>query len=166
MDISPVTLYSIGHSNVPVEQMLELLRRHAIVTLCDVRSAPYSRYNPQFNREALAGSLRAAGLTYRYMGDALGGMPATAAPRVEDGAPPDAAALAEAPAFTRGIEQLIALGSRARTAFMCAEADYRACHRHRLVSPALIERGVIVWHIMHDGSLERGEIEPRQMRMF
>ena len=166
MNDDSITLYSVGHSNVPAERLIDLLRRHTIATLCDVRSAPYSRYNPQFNREALADSLRAAGVAYRYMGDTLGGKPADVTLRTEDGALPDYAKIASSPSFLHGIDQIIALGAREPTAFMCGEADYRSCHRHRLVAPALIERGVVVWHIMHDGTLERGEIEPQQMRMF
>jgi uncharacterized protein (DUF488 family) len=166
MTSAPTRLYSIGHSNVPVERLIELLAQHRIVTLCDVRSAPYSRYNPQFNREDLAAHVRAAGLAYNFMGDTLGGKPADAGLRTEDGALPDYDKIAASPAFLRGLEQLIALGDRGPTAFMCSEADYHPCHRHRLIAPALIRRGVTVWHIMHDGSLERGEIEPQQLRMF
>jgi uncharacterized protein (DUF488 family) len=166
MATAPHTLYSIGHSNVAAERLIALLEQHSIRTLCDVRSAPYSRYNPQFNREALAATLHATGIVYRYMGDALGGIPAAPALRSEDGARPDHARIVAAPSFQRAIGQLIDLGQRAPTAFMCGEADYHGCHRHRLITPALIERGVIVWHIMPDGSRERGAIEPQQMRMF
>jgi uncharacterized protein (DUF488 family) len=166
MATTPTTLYSIGHSNVAAERLIALLEQHSIRTLCDVRSAPYSRYNPQFNREVLAETLRAAGITYRFMGDTLGGKPADGALRTEDGTRPDYTRIAAAPAFQRALNQLIDLGRRRPTAFMCSEADYHRCHRHRLIAPALIERGVLVWHIMPDGGHERGEIEPQQMRMF
>ena len=164
--MAPTTLYSIGHSNVAVERLIGLLEQHGVTTLCDVRSAPYSRYNPQFNRETLSDGLRAAGIAYRFMGDTLGGKPADGALRTEDGALPDYAKIAASSGFIRGLDQLIALGAHGPTAFMCSEADYHSCHRHKLIAPALIERGVIVWHIMPDGGLERGEIEPQQMRMF
>jgi uncharacterized protein (DUF488 family) len=166
MDTTPTALYSIGHSNVAAERLIALLEQHSIRTLCDVRSAPYSRYNPQFNREALAETLQAAGITYRFMGDTLGGKPADGALRTEDGILPDYARIAAAPDFQRGINQLIDLGRRTPTAFMCGEADYHGCHRHRLIAPALIERGVLIWHILPNGGRERGEIEPQQMRMF
>jgi uncharacterized protein (DUF488 family) len=166
MATTATALYSIGHSNVAAERLIALLEQHSIRTLCDVRSAPYSRYNPQFNREALAETLRAAGITYRFMGDTLGGKPADGALRTEDGALPDYAKIATSPDFQRGLDQLIDLGRRAPTAFMCGEADYHTCHRHRLIAPALIERGVLVWHITPDGGRERGAIEPQQMRMF
>ena len=161
-----ITLYSIGHSNVAVERLISLLNQHAIMAICDVRSMPYSRYNPQFNREALAASLRPTGIAYYYMGDALGGMPANDNLRAQDGARPGHAKIAASPAFISGIDRLIGLGARVPAAFMCGEADYRPCHRHRLITPALIERGVAVLHIMADGSLERGAIEPRQLPMF
>ncbi|HEU5100259.1 MAG TPA: DUF488 domain-containing protein [Roseiflexaceae bacterium] len=166
MATTPTTLFSIGHSNVAVERLIALLEQHTIQALCDVRSAPYSRYNPQFNRETLAESLRAGGIAYRFMGDTLGGKPVNSALRTEDGAVVDYARVAASPGFQRGLAQLIDLAERAPTAFMCGEADYHGCHRHRLITPALIERGVIVWHILPDGGLERGVIEPQQMRMF
>jgi uncharacterized protein (DUF488 family) len=166
MASAPTTLYSIGHSNVAAERLIALLGQHHIQTLCDVRSAPYSRYNPQFNREMLAATLQAAGITYRFMGDTLGGKPTDSALRTEDGVLPDYQKIAESPEFQRAIGQLIDLGQRAPTAFMCGEADYHGCHRHRLIAPALIKRGVLVWHILPDGSCERGEIAPLQMRMF
>jgi uncharacterized protein (DUF488 family) len=161
-----VTLYSIGHSNVPTTRLIALLEQHRIATLCDVRSTPYSRYNPQFNREALAVSLRDAAIAYRFMGDLLGGKPADGTLRTEDGILPDYAKIASAPAFMHGIEQLLALGIHAPTAFMCSEADYRMCHRNKLIVPALLARDAVVWHIMADGALECGEIAPQQMRMF
>ena len=166
MTANTIALYSIGHSNVAAERLIALLSQHAIAALCDVRSMPYSRYNPQFNRETLADDMRLAGIAYRFMGDSLGGKPADDTLRTEDGALPDYSKIAASPIFNRGIDQLIALGARQPTAFMCSEADYRSCHRHKLIAPALIERGVIVLHIMPDGAIERGAIEPQQMRMF
>ncbi len=54
IDANPGELWSIGHSNHPIERFLTLLRQHAIAMLADVRTAPYSRYSPQFNRDELA----------------------------------------------------------------------------------------------------------------
>lgn len=161
-----ITLFSIGHSNVPAERLIALLGQHGVAVVCDVRSKPYSRYNPQFNRETLAESLRQAGLRYHYFGDTLGGIPDDQALRTPDGARANYAAISVSQPFQQGIEQLIGLGARAGTAFMCGEADYHGCHRNHLITPALIEHGVAVWHIMADGSLERGAIAPQQMQMF
>ena len=131
MATTSTTLYSIGHSNVAAERLIALLQQHGIRTLCDVRSAPYSRYNPQFNRENLAETLRTTSIAYRFMGDTRGGKPADGALRTEDGALADYTKIAASPDFQRGLNQLIDLGQRAPTAFMCGEADYHGCHRHR-----------------------------------
>ena len=96
----------------------------------------------------------------------MNGKPADSTLRTEDGVLPDYEKIAASPAFLRGLDQLIGLAASGRTAFMCSEADYHVCHRHRLIAPALIGRGIVVWHIMPDGNLERGEIEAQQMRMF
>ena len=69
---SPPTLYTIGHSNVPAEKIVDLLRQFQIALLVDVRSQPYSKYSSQFNREIFAQTLREAVIDYRYMGDILG----------------------------------------------------------------------------------------------
>lgn len=160
MNTTPLELYSIGHSNGPLERLVALLHAHKIVAVCDVRSVPYSRYTPQFNREALAEELPGNGVSYYWLGDSLGGLHQR--PDVgEQGVTDD-----ENPAFQRGLNQLVALGEQAPTVFMCAEADYHGCHRSRLITPALLRRGIVVWHILADGKREAGHIEPQQMRMF
>ncbi len=166
MNSEAVQLFSIGHSNVPIERFIALLRQHAIAMVCDVRSAPWSRFAPQFNRGTIDVVLREAGITYMFMGDTLGGKPDDPALRTEDGAYADYQKIAASPAFVRGLEALIAHGCTTPTAFMCSEADYRTCHRHRLLVPALAERGVQVAHILADGSAVPGVVEPQQIRMF
>src|SRR5437016_5466759 len=103
MTANAIALYSIGHSNVTVEHLIALLSQHVIAMLCDVRSMPYSRYNPQFNRETLSDNLRPAGIAYRFMGDSLGGKSADGTLRTEDGALPDYAKIAASPLFNRGL---------------------------------------------------------------
>ena len=70
-----VVVLTVGHSNHPLETFVALLQRHGVTTLADVRSAPYSRFNPQFNRKALEGSLETIGIEYVFLGRALGGRP-------------------------------------------------------------------------------------------
>ena len=74
-DINP-TVFTIGHSTHPVEYFVDLLRRHGVTALADVRSAPYSRFNPQFNREALEQALDANDIKYVFLGRELGARPA------------------------------------------------------------------------------------------
>ena len=152
------TIYTIGHSNHEPEVLLELLHKHGIEILVDVRSSPYSRYVPHANRETLALTLQEAGIAYRWAGDRLGGKPA--------GVIPDYDELRASPGFQRGVTDLEGLAATARTAIMCAEGDHRQCHRHKLITPALLEREIQVLHIQPDGSVVDEEKEPKQLALF
>ena len=68
-------LLTIGHSNHPIEKFIKLLVDNDVAILVDVRTSPYSRYSPQFNREALASELQKHAIQYRYGGQYLGGRP-------------------------------------------------------------------------------------------
>lgn len=143
-------LFTIGHSNHPLPRFLELLALHGVALVCDVRSTPYSRFNPQFNREPLQAALQAGGIGYLYLGDALGGKPR------EPGYPADDRArfalIAASERFRAGVERLLAESRRRRTAVMCAEKDPARCHRGLLICPNLPD-GIAVRHILADGSL-------------
>ncbi len=152
------TLYTIGHSNHTAAAFIALLRRHGIELLADVRSSPYSRYVPQANREALARTLQEAGIAYCWLGDRLGGKP--------EGEAVDYDKIKASPAFQQGITDLLDLAAGRRTALMCAEGDHRPCHRYRLLTPALLDRGAHVLHIQPDGSLVDEDREPRQLALF
>lgn len=146
------TLLTIGHSNHPADVFARLLGEHAVTVLIDVRSAPYSRFHPQFNRAALAGTLAAAGIEYVYLGGALGGRPND--PGLYDDGRVRYERVARTAAFRDAVEQVGERAGRDRLALMCAERDPLACHRALLVAPALEERGATVAHILADGALE------------
>jgi uncharacterized protein (DUF488 family) len=157
---SPREIYTVGHSTHPAERFVDLVRRHGVEVVCDVRRYPGSRRNPQFNTEALRESLAAAGVSYEPFGDELGGR---RKPRASDGPGPwrnasfrGYAEYMETPEFAAGLERLERLASRRRAAIMCAEAQWRRCHR-RLLSDALSARGWRVIHIRADGVLEEHE---------
>jgi uncharacterized protein (DUF488 family) len=145
-------IYSIGHSTRSLEDLVQLLVAHGVTRVADVRSFPASRRHPHFARAALEVSLPAAGLEYRWM-RGLGGMrhsPAASSPnrgwRVEG-----FRAYADhmlTPEFETAITELEEWASAAPTAFMCAEAYYRKCHR-QLLSDALLVRG---WEVLHIAS--------------
>lgn len=164
--MSDVQLHTIGHSNHSAEAFVALLRRHDIGLVVDVRSQPYSQWSPQFNRENLMRDLAAAGIGYRYMGDALGGRPADPGLYAPGGERPDYDRMAQAPAYLAGLERLLALAGEQRLAVMCSEGDHRQCHRQHLITETLLARRVTVLHIQPDGATVPGEATPRQLSLF
>lgn len=142
-----ITVYTVGHSTHTAGAFIRLLRLHKVSVLADARSVPYSRYNPQFNRESLAESVQAAGLEYLYLGDMLGG-------RVSGDRFSGYAALRRTTSFKEGLAALVNVAASSTTAMMCAEQDPIGCHRAFLVSQALEQRRVHVEHILSSGQLE------------
>jgi uncharacterized protein (DUF488 family) len=146
-------IYTIGHSNHPIERLVQLLRRHDIEALADVRSTPYSRFNPQFNRERLQASLAANGIRYVFLGEELGARSKDAA-CYDEGGRVSYAKLAATESFRRGIQRLRTGMQQHRIAIMCAEREPLECHRTILVARELEKIGIPVTHILSDGSLE------------
>ena len=145
-----VTLYSIGHSNHPLDEFVALLEAHAVRGIADVRAFPSSRRWPHFNREPLAQALAARDIAYDWI-PRLGGRRHRSRPdsphvawTVE--AFRNYADYTETAEFAEGLEQLLAAAGSRPTAFMCAEALYWQCHR-RLIADQLVVRGCGVRHI-------------------
>jgi uncharacterized protein (DUF488 family) len=109
-----VALFTIGHSNHPIERFLALLAEHGIEVLVDVRSYPGSRFNPQFNRKRLEESLAEVGIEYRWMGRHLGGRGDVSV---------------ESPEFARDMDVVIALAAEWNVVITCSEAKPESCHR-------------------------------------
>jgi uncharacterized protein (DUF488 family) len=161
-------LFSIGHSNAGIGAFVDLLRLYRIIALVDVRSQPYSRYNQHFSREHLKHSLTEAGIDYIYLGKEIGGRPEDPAFYFQNGKV-DYDLVARSPLYLSGIERLLALASERRVAFMCAEADYKGCHRYWLITRTLVGRGIEVRHILHSGEAivsAASEFEPDQPSLF
>ena len=152
MDASTRTILTVGHSNHVLEDFLELLNLHGVTAVADVRSAPYSRFNPQFNREQFAGSLKASGFRYSYLGCDLGGrsdeLSCYECGRIRYDR------LARTPGFRDGLERILRGAEQYRIALMCAEKEPLDCHRVLLVGHELDRQGVEVAHILADGALE------------
>jgi uncharacterized protein (DUF488 family) len=165
-----MTIYTIGHSHAAIEGFIDLLRLHLIEVLVDTRSQPYSRYAPQFNRESLKTSLQHAGITYLYLGDELGGRPKDARYYLPDGKV-DYEQLSETPFYQGGLVRLKCEAERHCLAMMCSEADYRNCHRYKLITRSLVNEGIEVQHILHSGALVQTRPDefspaPRQLGLF
>ena len=156
-------VYTIGHSTRPQAELIDLLRHYGVVTLADVRTIPRSRHNPQFNREALAEALAAAGMAYVHL-PLLGGLrrglgdasPNTGWRNESFRAYADYMQTAE---FAEGLAQLRALTEAGPVALMCAEAVPWRCHRS-LIADALTIRGVAVREIWSDTRAEVHKLRP------
>src|SRR5687767_1282348 len=163
-----MTLYSIGHSNADIHAFIELLRRYEIAALADTRSQPYSRYNQHFSRENLKLSLEQAGIEYFYLGKEIGGRPEDSKLYFQNGKV-DYDLLAQSALYLAGVERLLKLASDRLVAFMCAEANYKGCHRYWLITRTLVQRGVEVRHILHSGDpvvSDASEFESAQPSLF
>jgi uncharacterized protein (DUF488 family) len=150
--MSSFDLFSIGHSNIPAERFVALLREAGVDTIADVRSPPFSRRFPWFSGKNLAATLAQHGMTFLAYGDALGGRPRDAG-LYRDGVA-DYEAMAQQPEFLIGLDRLLADAVRARVCLMCAEREPLDCHRCLLVARSLAERGLTIGHILHDGTVE------------
>lgn len=156
--LKPLTktmICTIGHSNHPIEKFISLLKKHCITAVADVRSAPYSHHHPQFNKEALAASLKRAGLVYVFLGEELGARPQN--PTCYDNGRVNFRRLEVCDQFKRGIERVILGSEMYRLVLMCAEKEPLDCHRTILVCRNLKFLGVSIKHILADGSIEDHE---------
>lgn len=146
------TLYTIGHSNHRIDAFIDLLQQYDVNAVGDVRSHPYSRYAPQFSRDALKTALTEAGITYVFLGKELGARSPNPACYQHGKVQYDRLALE--PSFTDGLQRIRRGMDRFCLALMCAEKDPLDCHRALLVARKLYEAGIAVSHIRADESLE------------
>lgn len=154
-------IYTIGHSTTSKEKFLASLKALDVDMLLDVRSSPYSRHAPQFNRQAITEWLAAAGMKYVFGGKSLGGRP-TDQSLYEFGRA-SYQRMSRATVFLTGLRRLVVLARRHSIALLCAEPDPLECHRFLLISRALHGSGISVTHILPDGSTETHEAAERRL---
>ncbi len=156
-------VFTIGHSTRSSDDLLALLAEHRIEVLADVRRYPGSRRHPQFSRDALASALAEASIEYMHEPD-LGGRRET-----RPGSPHVAWRVAafrgyadhlETPEAQAALDRLIELSAERRTVILCAEAVPWRCHR-RLISDALVARGIEVRHILSESRVDLHEVDPK-----
>ncbi len=157
-------IYTIGYSTHQIETFLELLARHGVTAVADVRSQPFSRL-PEYNRDAVAATLKRKGIQYVPLGRELG------ARRDEPECYVDGQAVyervAQLPLFREGIDRLLKGAERYTIALMCAEKEPLDCHRTVLICRHLRPHGLHIRHILADGTLEEhADTEKRLMRMM
>ena len=145
-------IFTVGHSGHDIRRFIELLVRHGVSVVADVRSVPYSKFTPQFNRDVLGAALGTANIRHVFLGSELG------ARRSEPECYVDGKAryelIARAPRFQEGLCMLREEMRRYRVTLMCAEKDPVTCHRAILVCRHLRPLGLTISHILDDGRIE------------
>jgi len=155
------TIYTVGHSTHTTDAFLSLLTPHRVTAIADVRSTPYSRRNPQFNREEIRAALKIRCIKYVFLGKELGARSDDECCYVNDKV--RYSLLAQTPLFKSGIERVLAGAQSHRIALMCAERDPLDCHRTILISRELVLRGANILHILSDASIESHEDAIRRL---
>jgi len=160
-----VRIFTVGHSSLAGEAFLEVLRAHEVEVLCDVRAWPASRRWPHFDREALAAALDVAEIEYRWLGKELGGYRREGradSPHTSlEGGWRNYADHMETGLFLEGVATLLGLARDRTVACMCAEKDWRHCHRRHLADHLVALEDVAVLHILGPGAPRPHRLDAR-----
>lgn len=146
-------IFTIGHSNHPIEVFLALLSKYDIDVLVDTRSSPFSKFSPQFNQDALKHSVKTAGRKFLFLGSELGGKPKASVYYDEEGFVLYWK-IAESKPFQEGIERLKKGIAQYTVALLCSEENPVHCHRRLLVGRVLQNSGIELSHIRGNGLLQ------------
>lgn len=155
------SLYSIGHANREFDDFIKLLKIYGIEYLIDVRSSPYSKMFPVYNRESFSVLLKQSGITYVFLGDVLGGLPKDPSCYIsyvdkknEEARKIDYSKIEKKESFINGLNRLkTAYLKGIRVVVMCSELNPEECHRSKLIGIALQKEGIIMQHINKFGKL-------------
>jgi uncharacterized protein (DUF488 family) len=160
-DAEPL-ICTIGHSTHPLDEFVNLLKKNEVTHLLDVRTVPRSRHNPQFNKETLPDSLRAAGIKYTHL-PGLGGLRRARKDSINEGWRNASfrgyADYMQTQEFVENVNQVIELAAHDCCALMCAEAVPWRCHRS-LIADALVVRGVRVEDIIDNHGRKPHSLTP------
>ncbi len=160
-------MLTIGHSTLPIDVFLKILRDNGVHWLVDIRTIPKSRHNPQFAQESLEKSLKAAHIQYRWQ-KSLGGLRHALKDSINSGWRNSSfrgyADYMQTPDFTSAIDELLVASPQAETTVMCAEAVPWRCHRS-LVADALVVRGIEIENIYYDAR-GKSRREPHTLTRF
>lgn len=151
------TLYSIGHGNKEIEKFIDELKSFEIKYLLDIRSKPYSKWNPQFNQVALEIELKNNGITYVFVGDNLGGLPQDRSCYDQDGKVVYDW-IKEKDFFKQGLKRLTTANEKnINLAIMCSESKPEECHRSKLIGQELLKKEISLKHIVADKKVKSQE---------
>lgn len=155
--MTDTTIYSIGHGNKKIENFIAELKSFKIQFLLDIRSKPYSKWNPQFNQAALDLELKNNGITYVFVGDTLGGLPEDRSCYDYDGKVVYDL-IKEKDFFKQGLERLTTANEKKiNLAIMCSESKPEECHRSKLIGQELLNKEISLKHIVSDKRVKSQE---------
>ena len=147
-----IPIYTIGYGNRSLDSFIAALHQYQIAYLIDVRTAPYSRYKPEYSKEALAAALQAQGIRYLFLGDKLGGRPPD--PACYTGGKVDYEKVKDQPFYQAGLARVQqAFTQQVRVVLMCSEGKPSQCHRAKLIGASLTSLGIPVLHIDEQDAL-------------
>lgn len=142
------TIFSIGHGNKSIEEFVNELKSHSIEFLFDIRSKPYSKWSPQFNREELQREMEKIGIKYVFSGDTLGGLPEDRSCYDRDGKVIYDVIKTKS-FFITGLDKLESANNKQfHVALMCSESKPEECHRSKLIGQELLKREISLQHIV------------------
>ncbi|MGB9980102.1 DUF488 family protein [Methanobacterium sp.] len=143
-------IYTIGHSNMTQESFVEIMKSFKINIVVDVRSSPYSKFVPHFNRENIKKSLIENGTRYIFLGDYIGGKPRDK--KYYENGKVNYMRVAQSDRYSEGINRIIELNNENNIVLMCSEEDPYNCHRHNLITQTLVKNGLEIIHIRKNSS--------------
>lgn len=146
-------IYSIGHGNKNISDFMDELNAYDIKYLIDIRSKPYSKYNPQYNKNELKFFLKDQGVTYVFLGDKLGGLPNDSSCYTDGKVDYDI--LKDKEFFLEGLQRVInAYKNGVKVVIMCSESKPQECHRSKLIGRELMKKKITVAHIIGKGKVK------------
>lgn len=165
MEQNKKTIYTIGYAAHTIESFIAALEKFTITAIADVRSQPYSKFKPEFNKENLKKTLIGYGIEYVFLGDNIGAR--IKAPECYKNGQIDYELISKHPLFQEGVGRLLKGMEKFSIALMCAEKDPINCHRTILICRHLKRYQLKICHILDANTLEsQSEIELRLMKLF
>jgi len=159
------TIYTIGHSNREANELIQILRHYKTQLVADVRSEPYSKYCPQFNKETIKQALANSGIGYIFLGKELGARPEDQNCYINGSVSFEKLRISDT--FKQAISRLLDEAAKKSIVLMCAEKDPINCHRAILISRVLEQQGAEVKHIISETEmLDHLSFEKKLLRKF
>jgi uncharacterized protein (DUF488 family) len=146
-------IYTIGHSNITQESFIEILKQFKIKLVIDIRSSPYSKFVPHFNRENIKKAFKENSVKYIFLGDYIGGKPKNL--EYYQNGKVNYELIAKSEHYKEGIDKIIELNKNNDLVLMCSEENPYNCHRHHLITQTLVKYGLEVIHIRKERETDK-----------